>query len=66
MIAMEEDASFVEILNDIRIKEAKKLIRQGIILKEVAFHVGFRSQSYFAKAFKKAVGISPKEYRNLF
>ena len=66
MLSNNNGKSFVEILNDIRIKEAKKLIRQGIILKEVAFHVGFRSQSYFAKAFKKAVGISPKEYRNLF
>ena len=60
------DKGFTDILNDLRIKEAKKLIRQNMILKEVAFNVGFRSQSYFAKAFKKAVGISPKEYRNLF
>ena len=66
MLSNNNEKSFVEILNDYRIKEAKKLIRQGIILKEVAFHVGFRSQSYFAKAFKKAVGMSPKEYRNLF
>lgn len=58
--------NFTDILNDCRIKEAKRLIKKHVTLKEVAFQAGFRSQSYFAKAFKKAVGMSPKEYRNLF
>lgn len=60
------DKGFSDMLNEYRIKEAKKLIRKGEILKHVAFEVGFRSQSYFAKTFKKAVGMSPKEYRDLF
>lgn len=66
VLSNNNERGFSDIVNDYRIKEAKRLIRKGVILKDVAFRVGFRSQSYFAKAFKKAVGMSPKEYRNLF
>lgn len=66
VLSNNNEKGFSDIVNDFRIKEAKRLIRKGFILKDVAFQVGFRSQSYFAKTFKKAVGMSPKEYRNLF
>ena len=54
--------SFTEIMNEYRIREAKKLIKSGVPLKEVAYRVGFRSQSYFTQIFKKIVGSSPREY----
>lgn len=62
----EENRNFTEIVNDFRIKKAKQLIRENCSFKEVAASVGFGSQSYFTKIFKKKVGMSPKEYRNLF
>lgn len=61
-----EGQNFTEIVNDLRIKEAKRLIKKDYTFKEVAFNVGFGSQSYFTKIFKKKVGMSPKEYRNMF
>ncbi len=66
LFSKELQRNFTEIVNDLRIKEAKKLIRKDYSFKEVAYQVGFASQSYFTKIFKKSVGMSPKEYRKLF
>ena len=64
-IFSKEGYNFTEIVNDMRINEAKRLIKEGYSFKEAAFEVGFGSQSYFTKIFKKKVGCSPKEYRNM-
>lgn len=58
--------NFTEIVNDIRIRQAKKLIRENTSFKKVAYDVGFGSQSYFTKMFRKVVGMSPTDYRKLF
>ena len=57
---------FTDIINEYRINDAKRLIKEDYPLKKVAFETGFRSQSYFTQIFKKMVGISPKDYRNLY
>ncbi|WP_298494080.1 hybrid sensor histidine kinase/response regulator transcription factor [uncultured Algibacter sp.] len=52
-----------EFVNLIRLKYAVKLIKkENYRFNEVAFRVGFSSQSYFTRCFKKAYKISPKEY----
>lgn len=66
LFSKESGQNFTEIVNDMRIKEAKRLIKNDYSFKEVAYNVGFGSQSYFTKIFKKKVGMSPKEYRNMF
>lgn len=58
--------SFTDIINEYRVQAAKQLIKNGVVLKEVAHQTGFRSQSYFTQIFKKATGISPRDYQNLF
>lgn len=58
--------SFTDIINEYRVQEAKQLIKNGVVLKEVAHQTGFRSQSYFTQIFKKLTGISPRDYQNLF
>lgn len=58
--------NFTDIVNEYRIKEAKSLIHEQMLLKDVSYRVGFRSTSYFAKIFKKMVGMTPKEYSALF
>jgi len=30
---------------------------------DVAYSIGYRDPSYFARVFKKLVGVSPKNYR---
>lgn len=57
---------FSDIVNKYRIEEAKKMIRKGLPFKIIVREVGFGSQSYFTKLFKKKVGLSPGEYKSLF
>ena len=58
--------TFTELLTDYRIEAAKRLIQQGVSLKNVAFEVGFHSTSYFSKSFRKNTDMTPREYQRLF
>jgi DNA-binding response OmpR family regulator len=56
-------ATTSEFVNLIRIKKAVELIKnENYRLNEVTFQVGFSSQSYFNRCFKKVYNVSPKEY----
>jgi len=52
-------------LIEIRITKAQQLLKEGKIVSEVCFAVGFESLSSFASLFKKVAGISPSSYRDL-
>lgn len=55
--------SYSEYLRTIRFKYAISLFELGIIsVKNVAFLSGFSDPLYFSNAFKKSIGISPKEF----
>ena len=57
--------NFSEILNGIRIREAKKLLTEpSLRIGEIAEMVGFSDMAHFSRVFKKVVGISANEYRN--
>lgn len=57
--------TFVEYVTDVRIEAAQALLRQGDIRSyEIAPLVGFRDPHYFSRAFKKASGLAPTEYRS--
>lgn len=54
----------LKLINDRIILEAKRMIRYSDLrIKEVAFDLGFKDDSYFAKLFKRNVGMSPVEFR---
>lgn len=56
--------SYSEYLRNIRLKYAVSLLEHGIdSVKNVAFLSGFSDPLYFSSVFKKALGISPKDYR---
>jgi two-component system response regulator YesN len=58
--------SFSEILTDLRLEKAKEQLADvSLSVKEITFDVGFNSQHYFARLFKKHVGCSPSDYRRL-
>lgn len=58
--------SFSEILNGIRIREAKKLLKDpSLRIGEIADKVGFVDLPHFSRVFKKYVGVSANEYRNI-
>ncbi len=54
---------FVEYITGVRISAAKEMLAQGKLhIYEIAERLGFESAFYFSKVFKKAEGLSPREY----
>lgn len=56
-------SSLVSYIIDKRISRAKQLMYADIEIMQIAERVGYRNYSNFYKAFKKATGTSPEEYR---
>lgn len=57
--------NFSEILNNIRIKEAQRLLKDPCLrIGDIAEKVGFLDMAHFSRVFKKMIGISANEYRN--
>lgn len=52
-----------EYVNRLRIAEAKRLLRKGMFVTEVAFAVGFESLSGFEECFVRKTGVTPRAYR---
>lgn len=56
--------TFVDYLNNVRIKEAQKLLRKSnISITKIGETVGFKSTTHFGRVFKKLTGVSPMNYR---
>ena len=53
-------------LETIRIDRAKKLLEKGVLPIEAALQTGFTDQSHFTNFFKKFIGLTPKQYMNIF
>lgn len=55
----------VNFIQDIRIKRAIQLMKSGLnSVADIAYRCGFSDPNYFAKCFKKQIGISPSEYKS--
>jgi AraC family transcriptional regulator, transcriptional activator of pobA len=53
-----------ELITERIILEAKRSLYHHVqSIKEIAFSLGFEDPAYFARLFKKRVGVSPAEYR---
>jgi AraC-like DNA-binding protein len=53
-----------ECINWLRLQEAKRLLTEtDMNITDIAFRLGFNSNSYFGSLFKSREGLSPKEYR---
>jgi AraC-like DNA-binding protein len=51
-----------EFIRNIRLKKSLQLLEQkNLTITEIAYAVGFSSQSYYTRSFKKQYGVSPKE-----
>lgn len=69
LMKQELGKSFVEYLTDRRLEKAKEILESDhprVAMYNVSARVGYTSQHYFSRIFKKAYGISPLEYRNQF
>lgn len=60
------NCSFPELLMQLRVAEAKRLLREkpNLLISEVADQSGFSSSSVFGKAFRESTGMTAKEYRS--
>jgi signal transduction histidine kinase/ligand-binding sensor domain-containing protein/DNA-binding response OmpR family regulator len=52
-----------EFIRNIRLKKSLRLLAQNKrSITEIAYEVGFSSQSYYTRSFTKLFGVSPKDY----
>lgn len=58
------DQNFTSYLSQFRVDKAKELLCDSTVnVKEISEMVGYRDSNYFAKVFKRIVGVTPSEYR---
>ena len=66
LFALHSDASFTSALNRARVEHAKRLFLNGSTsVHAVGEQVGFTSDTYFIRVFKKQTGMTPSEFRAL-
>ncbi len=62
------DKSFTSFINEYRINEAKRLIKENdkLTLEAIGYECGFNSKSTFYSAFKKHSGTTPSQFKSQF
>jgi len=60
-----EGTEFTKLLKETREQLAKKYLRENYTVEDITYLLGFSDPCVFRKAFKKWVGITPKEYRTI-
>ena len=67
VINLELGLSFYELTNHYRIEAAKQHLEQsmdsGLSMEQLAYQLGYKSKSTFYNAFKKAEGMTPRQYQ---
>lgn len=57
-------SNFVNYLRDIRVKEAKRLLKDtDMKVVDISQCIGYDNEKHFMKVFKTCTGVSPSEYR---
>ena len=57
--------SFINYLTAMRLERAKQLLTStNMKLSDIALEIGYNEPNYFSHVFRKAEGMTPKEYRN--
>lgn len=59
------DRTPVQLIRRRRLEAGARLLqeRADVTIGEVAYAVGFNSQSYFSRSFREAFGVPPSQYR---
>ncbi|WDF45303.1 helix-turn-helix transcriptional regulator [Chryseobacterium sp. KACC 21268] len=64
LLKQETGKTAIELIHMYLIKEAKNLLIEGKMnISEIAFSLGFENSNYFARLFKKEVGVSPNAFK---
>jgi AraC-like DNA-binding protein len=59
-----EGVVFSDLLRDIRQRLARKYLHENYSVEQITYLLGFSEPSVFRKAFKKWMGVTPREYRD--
>jgi AraC-like DNA-binding protein len=59
----DEDVVFSDLLKEIRERLAKRYLQENYSVEQITYLLGFSEPSTFRKAFKKWMGVTPREYR---
>lgn len=63
----ETGKTFLEYLTDVRMEEAKRLLREtSRTIESISSEIGMNDYKRFSKLFRRMSGITPKEYRKLY
>lgn len=54
--------TYLNYLTSVRIAHARRLLRDGMTVKNVCYECGFNDVSYFVQVFKATFGVTPKQY----
>ncbi len=58
--------NFIDYVTSMRIQKSKELLMENqLSIKEISFEIGYGDPNYFSRIFKKVVGISPTEYKEV-
>ena len=64
LFKQETGMNIINYINIRKMEKAKELLREkNMIVKDVAYALGFEEQSYFNRMFNKYFGVNPKEYK---
>ncbi|MDZ4820805.1 MAG: AraC family transcriptional regulator [Planctomycetota bacterium] len=55
---MKFDCSPKAWINSLKIKDAANLLRRGVIIKEVAFRLGYKNATHFSRAYRRWHGAN--------
>jgi YesN/AraC family two-component response regulator len=65
LILKEYGLSFKQLINKMRIEEAKRLLRdKDLRISDVAINVGFNEPTYFNRIFKEHEKMTPSDFRD--
>ena len=65
LLNRETEGTFYDTLNEIRVREAKRLLADPKLrVGDIGALVGYQDSAHFARVFKKLTGMSANEYRN--
>ena len=65
LIKQNTGVSFSTLIRQVRLSEASRyLLKTDLSISDIAEMVGYNSADNFSRVFRKAIGVSPKEYRH--